>query len=81
MLMDFSQTDERQQMSITLPSPRIWKPKDLADFLGFSVHWVYKQTKAGADDPPPRCKGLSRIRFDSGDPLFQAWLSRQLEPR
>jgi hypothetical protein len=64
-----------------LPPPRIWHPHHLAAFLGFSIHWVYKKTKAGANDPPPRCKGLSRIRFDSCDPEFQAWLSRQLKPR
>jgi hypothetical protein len=62
-----------------LPSPRIWTPKNLADFCGFSVHWVYKKTQSDCSDPVPRCKGMRQIRFDTKDPKFQEWLARQLE--
>jgi hypothetical protein len=63
---------------LNLPGPRIWKPKNLADFLGFSVHSVYKRTASDAEDPIPRIPGAGQLRFDTHSPLFQAWLSRQL---
>ena len=61
-----------------LPAPRIWTPQHLADFIGFGIHWVYKQTKKSSEDPPPRCQGIKQIRFDTYDPEFQRWLARQL---
>jgi hypothetical protein len=69
--------DSRQIITI-LPQPRIWNPKHLADFFGFSVHWVYQQTRKDAPDPPPRCGGFRRLRFDTQSPDFQAWILRQL---
>lgn len=78
MLKEFTQTDERQPVNISLPGPRIWKPEHLAAFFGFSVHWVYKQTRHNAPDPPPRCRGFRLLRFDTQSPEFQAWVSRQL---
>ena len=63
---------------LQLPGPRIWKPKYLADFLGYSLHWVYKRTKSGAEDPPPRCPGLGRLRFDTESEAFQDWIIRQM---
>ncbi len=63
---------------LDLPEPRIWKPKHLADFFGYSVHWVYKQTASNAEDPPPRIPGLSQLAFDTRSPLFQAWMRRRL---
>ena len=55
---------------------RIWTPQDLAEYFGFSVHWVYKQTASNAADPVPTCPGVGRLRFDTQSPLFQAWLDR-----
>lgn len=60
--------------------PFIWSVEDLASFVGYSVHWVYKQTKKGSSDPPPRCPGIKEIRFNTRDPLFLAWLERRLGP-
>jgi predicted DNA-binding transcriptional regulator AlpA len=68
------------QSDLQLPGPRIWRPSDLATFLGFSIHWVYKQTKSNSADPPPRCLGLSRLRFDTHSKEFREWLARQIEP-
>lgn len=65
-------------VQIELPGPRIWGPADLATFFGFSVHWVYKITKKNASDPPPRCVGLGRLRFDTQSRAFQEWIMRQL---
>lgn len=61
-----------------LPPPRIWQPHHLANFLGFSIHWVYKQTRKDSPDPPPRCSGFRHLRFDTQSPDFQAWILRQL---
>ncbi len=72
-------TDQSEEVKVNLPPPRIWKPEHLADFFGFSVHWVYKQTRKDSPDPIPRCKGMRHIRFDTSDPKFQAWLARQIE--
>ncbi len=63
---------------LELPAPRIWKPKDLAQFLGVSISWIYKRTEAGAGDPIPRVVGVGRLRFDTHSPLFQSWMRRQL---
>ena len=63
---------------VGLPPPRVWKPKDLADFLGVSISWVYKRTEAKADDPIPRIPGVGQLRFDTHSPAFQAWIERQL---
>jgi hypothetical protein len=64
--------------ALELPPPRIWKPAHLADFLGLSIHWVYKRTEAAAEDPIPRLQGVGRLRFDTHAPAFQAWMQRQL---
>ena len=56
---------------------RIIGPRELAEIFGFSLAWVYKQTRKGAADPPPRCE-VGRLRFDTWDPKFQAWLNRKL---
>lgn len=63
---------------LDLPAPRIWTPKHLADFLGVSVHWIYKRTESAAEDPIPRVAGVGRLRFDTQAPTFQAWMRRQL---
>lgn len=65
-------------MSIQLPGPRIWGPADLAKFFGFTIHWTYKITRKKAMDPPPRCPGLGRLRFDTQSREFQEWMMRQL---
>ncbi|MEW6208720.1 MAG: hypothetical protein AB1631_10160 [Acidobacteriota bacterium] len=69
---------ERAQPALDLPGPRVWKPRHLADFLGVSVHWVYKRTERGAEDPIPRIPGVGRLSFDTHSPLFQEWIGRQL---
>jgi hypothetical protein len=63
---------------LDLPGPRVWKPKHLAEFLGFSVHWVYKRTASDAEDPIPRIPGAGQLRFDTWSPAFQQWIARQL---
>jgi hypothetical protein len=63
---------------LNLPPPRIWKPRHLAEFLGVSVHWVYKRTEASAEDPIPRIPGIGRLSFDTHSPAFRQWISRQL---
>lgn len=68
----------RAQMIFDLPEPRIWKPKHLAEFLGVSVHWVYKRTEAAAEDPIPRIPGVGRLSFDTYSAAFQKWIGRQL---
>jgi predicted DNA-binding transcriptional regulator AlpA len=50
---------------LNLPSPRIWTPQHLAEFLGMSKHWVYKRTQEDAEDPIPRVPGIGRLRFDT----------------
>lgn len=64
--------------NLELPPPRIWKPKDIADFFGMSVSWVYKKTEAKADDPLPRIPGVKVIRCDTQSEAFQNWVKRQL---
>ena len=61
---------------LALPGPRIWRLKDLAGFFGFTMSWAYKVMSS--DDPPPKCPGLKRPRFDTHSPAFQQWLARQL---
>lgn len=56
---------------------RIWSAEDLARHFGFSIHWVYKITRKKAIDPPPRCPGLGRLRFDTSAKNFQDWMARQ----
>jgi hypothetical protein len=63
---------------LDLPEPRIWEPKDLAQFLAVSVHWVYKRTERNAKDPIPRIPGVGRLRFDTYSVPFQQWLLRHL---
>ncbi|HWN98692.1 MAG TPA: hypothetical protein VNS63_05415 [Blastocatellia bacterium] len=64
--------------TLNLPAPRIWTPTHLAEFLGVSIHWVYKRTEASAEDPAPRVAGVGRLRFDTHSPKFQSWMRRQL---
>ena len=64
----------------TKPPPFIWTAEDLAAFVGYSVFWVYKQTKRGNTDPPPRCPGIKELRFNTRDPRFREWLERRLGP-
>ncbi len=71
---------EKVQKAINAGSQRnsrIWGPDELAKHFGFSVHWVYKITKKTSIDPPPRCTGLGRLRFDTESKEFQEWLTRQ----
>lgn len=65
--------------ALNLPAPRIWKPKHLAEFLGVSVHWVYKRTETSAEDPIPRVAGVGRLRFDTHSASFQSWMRRRLD--
>ena len=58
----------------------IWTVEDLAAFVGYSVHWVYKQTKKESSDPPPRCPGIKELRFNTRDPRFREWLERRIGP-
>jgi hypothetical protein len=58
----------------------IWTVEDLAAFVGYSVHWVYKQTKRESSDPPPRCPGIKELRFNTRDPRFREWLERRIGP-
>lgn len=62
------------QSKLELPPPRIWEPKHLAEFFGLSIHWVDKLMKS--DDPPPRCSGVGRRRFDTHSRAFREWLVR-----
>lgn len=64
--------------ALNLPAPRVWAPKDLAAFLGVSIHWVYKRCETSAEDPIPRITGVGRLRFDTASLLFQDWMRRQL---
>lgn len=63
---------------LELPPPRIWKPKQLADFLSVSPSWIYKRTESTAANPIPRIPGVGRLRFDTHSESFRAWMSRQL---
>src|SRR5262245_24954066 len=45
-----------------LPGPRIWTPEHLADFFGFTVDWVYNQTRKCRTNSPPRVHGIREIR-------------------
>ncbi|HEX5735978.1 MAG TPA: hypothetical protein VF131_24335 [Blastocatellia bacterium] len=69
---------KREMPQLNLPGPRIWKPKHLAEFFGFSVHWVYKITKSTSEDPPPRCQGIGRLAWDTESQAFQQWIIRRL---
>ncbi|MCI0485778.1 MAG: hypothetical protein L0229_04170 [Blastocatellia bacterium] len=62
---------------LDLPGPRIWKPKDLAEFLGVSVDWVYRRTGPSAEDPIPRAN-MRLVRFDTHSIAFQDWMRHQL---
>lgn len=64
--------------ALNLPGPRVWGPQHLAEFLGLSVHWVYKRCETKAENPIPRIPNIGRLRFDTQSPLFQNWCWRQL---
>jgi hypothetical protein len=64
--------------ALNLPEPRIWDAERLAEFLGVSVHWVFKRTQRKAADPIPRVSGIGRLKFDTANPRFQDWMRRQL---
>jgi hypothetical protein len=66
------------RLELNLPEPRIWDAKRLAEFLGVSVHWVFKRTQSSAEDPIPRVPGIGRLKFDTENPRFQNWMRRQL---
>ncbi len=63
---------------LALPVNKLWTAQNLANYLGMSIHWVYKRTQQGTADPPPRCPGIKRLRFNPQDKNFQAWLERQI---
>jgi hypothetical protein len=69
---------ETSKPKLNLPEPRIWDAKRLAEFLGISVHWVFKRTQSSAEDPIPRIPGIGRLKFDTQNPRFQDWMRRQL---
>lgn len=69
---------EQAKQKIILPGPRIWNPRNLAEFLGVSIHWVYKRCEKKAVDPVPRVPGVGRLRFDTDSLTFQSWLGRKL---
>jgi len=73
-----NKSSNRKTIDLNLPGPRIWTPEDLSGFLRVSKHWVYKRTSARSEDSPPRCPGITQIRFDTHNPQFQEWLARQL---
>lgn len=58
-------------------SKRVIGADELAAALGFTRYWVYKRTREGAEDPPPRCK-VFQLRFDTWYVPFQEWFNRQL---
>jgi hypothetical protein len=64
--------------ALNLPGPRVWGPQHLADFLGLSVHWVYKRCETKAENPIPRIPNVGRIRFDTENPKFRDWMRKQL---
>src|SRR5215470_17277334 len=68
----------RSPLPLNLPTPRIWTPKHLAEFVSVSVSWVYKRTELRAADPIPRVPGCGRLRFDTQSLAFQSWMCRQL---
>jgi hypothetical protein len=70
--------NQNTKPGLNLPEPRVWSPKHLADFLGVSIHWVYKRTMEDAEDAIPRVPGIGRLRFDTNSPRFQDWMRRQL---
>ena len=74
----FHRGGNQDKAGLGLPAPRIWTPEDLAAFLRVSVSWVHKRTKKDSDDPPPRCPGLAKLRFDTESPAFQRWVARQI---
>jgi hypothetical protein len=78
MTFPMRQTNQQAHSGLNLPGPRIWKPKHLAEFFGFSVHWVYKITKSTSEDPPPRCQGIGRLAWDTQSQAFQQWIIRRL---
>lgn len=73
-----SEASLRAMPALDLPGPRVWTPQNLADFLGLSIHWVYKRCEQKAEDPIPRVQGVGRLRFDTASPAFQEWMRRQL---
>jgi hypothetical protein len=77
-VVHFNQHQSLPKPALNLPPPRVWNPQHLADFLGVSVSWIHKRTQANAEDPIPRVLGVGRLRFDTENPRFQAWMCRQL---
>lgn len=69
---------QTSRLELNLPEPRIWDAERLAEFLGVSVHWVFKRTQSKAADPIPRVPGIGRLKFDTQNPRFQNWMRRQL---
>jgi hypothetical protein len=51
----------------------IWDAKQLADFLGVSIYWVYRRTAE-----IPRCPGIGRFKVNTLNPQFQDWLKSKI---
>jgi predicted DNA-binding transcriptional regulator AlpA len=51
----------------------IWTAKELAEFLGVSIHWVYRRSAE-----IPRCPGIGRFRVNVNNPDFQTWLKSKI---
>lgn len=51
----------------------IWNAKQLADFLGVSVFWVYRRSAE-----IPRCPGIGRFKVNTNNPEFRAWLRSKI---
>jgi hypothetical protein len=56
--------------------PKLWKPQDLADYLGVPVGWIYDRTRALGPESIPHIKLGKYLRFDPQSPAFQEWLER-----
>jgi hypothetical protein len=69
---------QKAKSALNLPGSRVWVPQHLADFLGVSIHWVYKRCEVKAEDPIPRIAGVGRLRFDTVSQVFEDWMRRQL---
>jgi hypothetical protein len=55
----------------------LWKPQQLAEFLGVPISFIYDRTCRGASDPIPRLKIGKYIRFDPD--AVRDWLERHCD--
>jgi hypothetical protein len=51
----------------------IWTARQLADWLGVSIHWVYSRR-----GEIPRCPGIGRFKVNTNNPDFKAWLASKI---